>query len=275
MRLPSTLRSLFLASLSAAVIAAPAAAQYNPGQDTVVVTRAADGSGADINVRGSLTPSDAAVLFGITPPPSPDAILILDSGQSPRWSTETLADIDRELGGDGTVEIELFPEDERNAGPETRPAPDRAPAPSSSPSGSMQPRSGMWQAAPGAVEAVDCPSMIASNLGSFSSAGRIDTAPRRITFDQPFNPASLPGLSDQLNFDWLQMDPNTWIGSADLPGAQGMTPHMQLTVRVVSPEELLTVGVVRLNFPPQLVSTLGGGEDCRTVLETRMSRISD
>lgn len=275
MILKTSLKTLLAASAACGLAMGAAQAQYDPGRDTVVITRAENGQGADINVRGSLTPHDIAVLLGIAPPPSEDAKLIMEQGQPPRWSTQPLDVIDVELGGDGSVEIDLFPDAMRPT--PANPAPrDSADASWSGSNGSaIQPRSGMWQASAPSVRTEGCPSMIASNMGGFMNTSRFDTGPRQITFDGPFNPASLPGLSDQLNFSWLQMDPNTWIGSAELPGSQGMTPTMQLTVRLLSPVEMQTVGVVSLNFPQQLLQTLGGGGDCRAVSETVMRRISD
>ncbi|WP_440959206.1 hypothetical protein ACFELO_03590 [Oceanicaulis sp. LC35] len=270
-----SIKTLLAAGAALGLVMGAAQAQYDPGRDTVVITRADNGQGADINVRGSLTPQDMAILLGITPPPSDDAKLIMEQGQPPRWSTQPLDVIDVELGGDGSVEIDLFPDAMRR--PPANPAPrDTAGSSRSASSGSaIQPRSGMWQADAPSVRTEGCPSVIASNMGGFMNAGRFDTGPRQVTFDGPFNPAALPGLSDQLNFSWLQMDPNTWIGTADLPGTQGMTPSMQLTVRLLSPVEMQTVGVVSLNFPQQLLQTLGGGADCRAVSETVMRRISD
>lgn len=246
--------------------------QYNPGQDTVVVTRAADGSGAEINVREALTPADAAVLFGISPPPSSDAILIIEPGETPRWSTESLAEIDRELGGDGSVEIDLFPDD--GPAPETRTQSGGDGRVASIFDGPrIQPRDGVWQTAQGEVQAVDCPSMISSNLSQFANAGT-PPGPQSVTFDDPFDPAVLPGMSN-LDLAWLPNGENSWIGGGNLAGAGGMSPYMQLTVTVVSPARIETVGVVQLNFPPQLVQTLGGGENCRTVVEGHMERIGD
>lgn len=275
-------RSTSLLALCAALICGtPGLAQsngYNPGQDTVVITRAPDGSGATISVRDRLGPTDAAILFGIDMPPSSDAFLIVEAGRAPRWSTDTLSDIDRELGGDGQVEIDIFPDDGPGHRPDAAPATPRASDSGASglfSGGAIQPRNGTWQGTPSAPQVLGCPSMIASNMGSFLSAGQSAVAPRSFTFDRPFNPAALPGLSDQLNFDWLQSDANTWVGSADLPGAQGMTPHMRLTVRVASPERIETVGVVFLNFPEQLVRTLGGGGDCRTLAESALVRVGD
>lgn len=267
------LKTLLAASAACGLAMSTAQAQYDPGRDTVVITRSEGGQGADINVRGSLTPHDMAVLLGISPPPSDDAKLIMERGQPPRWSTQSLEVIDVELGGDGSVEIDLFPDDMRPA--PNLPTPRDNAVSSPSIGGAIQPRSGMWQADAPSVRTEGCPSVIASNMDGFMNAGRLDTGPRQITFNGPFNPASLPGLSDQMNFSWLQMDPNTWIGSAELPGAQGMTPTMQLTVRLLSPVEMQTVGVVSLNFPQQLLQTLGGGGDCRAVSETVMRRISD
>jgi|GEM_PF-6049914 len=199
------------------------------------------GSGARFYLS-DLTISQAAVTAGTDVPSNSDGVLVVGAGKKPYWSTAGRKQIDRDCGGQGQDEIELFP-------------------------GGLQPRDGTWRTTVQPTEMKGCPSMLASAIAAGSA--RAQTTTRRVEFPEPFDPNKLPRDFNP-GHSWQAAGAHRWTSSIYSGGtnfgAEGMqATDVRLTLQLVSETEIRQSGSVKINLPKIAQQTLGISGDCRVI----------
>lgn len=163
----------------------------------------------------SATADEAAIAFGIAAPAAADSVLVLTDG-TPEWSSKSLDDIDLQMGGDGTCELELFEE--------------------------MKPEDGIW-ASKARINALSCGSGTARMRGVLES-NLHGTKPARLAWKSVFDAdtyfrAWLAANPDPeaANPKWTRQGPYRFSGRETL---EGMVSRYDM--------ELLTPTLFRMNW---------------------------
>jgi hypothetical protein len=209
------------------------------------------GSGARFFLS-DLTVSQASVSAGTNMPSSSDGVLIVGAGKKPFWSFAGRKQIDRDCGGDGQDEIELFP-------------------------GALQPRDGNWRTTVQAARAQGCPQMLASAIAA-KTQGR-QTTTRRNKFPKPFDPNKLPRDFNP-GHSWSAAGENRWTASIfnqgiDFGAGGNQKTDVRLTMELTSETEIRQSGSVRVSLPEIVQKTLNISGDCQVITDSVSTWIGD
>jgi hypothetical protein len=199
-----------------------------------------------------LTIDEASVAAGTELPSASGGILIIGAGRKPEWSTASRRQIDRECGGQGQEEVELFP-------------------------GGLQPRDGNWRTVVKATRMEGCPEMLASAMAAQNKGP--ETTTRRVSFPKPFDPNKLsrdfnPGHS------WSAAGDNRWTASIFTQGvdygAEGaQKTDVRLTMELVSETEIRNSGSVQMSLPKFAQKVMNFSGDCRVITDSVSTWIGD
>ncbi|WP_417410890.1 hypothetical protein [Hoeflea sp.] len=209
------------------------------------------GSGARFFLS-DLTVSEASVSAGTNVPSSPDGVLIIGVGEKPYWSFAGRKQIDRDCGGDGQDEIELFP-------------------------GGLQPRDGNWRTVVKATRMEGCPEMLASAMAAQNKGQQTTT--RRVSFPKPFDPNKLPRDFNP-GHSWSAAGDNRWTASIFTQGvdygAEGaQKTDVRLTMELVSETEIRNTGSVKMSLPEFAQKVMNISGDCRVITDSVSTWLGD
>lgn len=229
----SKLKALMLAS--SVVLAMGANALADP---LVIVVPNPSGKGVSVYTNATVTDLEYAILTGLDAPPEApgQTVLLLEEGAPPRWTNDTVDEIDRRHRGDGSpptqdlskvpfqnndvielvediepdAPMEIFDEDDDdNKGGDDDGLPNV--------SGGIVLQDGTWNRIAGHTGFEGCgpklPGQVRSILPSFPNETR------NMTFSTPFNPHTDLGFDSQILILWSQTSPNEWVGNVELPTA--------------------------------------------------------
>ena len=227
-----------LAAAISSVAATPAASEEK------ALVAECTGKGARFFLS-DLTAEEAAVVAGTELPASSGAILIIGAGRTPAWSTATRRQIDRDCGGQGQDEIELFP-------------------------GGLQPRDGTWRTTVKATRMEGCPEMLASAMAAQNTGPQTST--RRADFPKPFDPNKLPRDFNP-GHSWVSAGDNRWTASifaqgVDYGAGGEQKTDVRLSMEVVSETEIRQTGSVKVVLPAVASKTLNITGDCRIITDS-------
>ncbi|MEM5472030.1 hypothetical protein WNZ14_09875 [Hoeflea sp. AS60] len=236
--------SLLMAAAACAV-ASPAMAEQK------ALVAECTGSGARFFLS-DLTITEASVSAGTNVPSSSDGVLIVGVGERPYWSFAARKQIDKDCGGDGQDEIELFP-------------------------GGLQPRDGNWRTTVKAARAQGCPQMLASAIAAKTEAPQTTT--RRINFPKPFDPNELPRDFNP-GHSWSAAGDNRWTASIfnqgiDFGAGGSQKTSVNLTMELISETEIRNSGSVKISLPAIAQKTLNISGDCRVITDSVSTWIGD
>lgn len=215
--------------------------------------------------------------------------VILEPGQPPRLTYETLAALDRRFGGDGIPETPAptttladipatNPEQALPAprNPETPLPPARIPdviplddIPEGVPMALIDRdsvtyialRDGLWKSTLDFNFDSGCPPQVGPAVRQMVGNG----ATTRAQFSSPYHPTD---FSDQLAFaPWKRVSSNGFVAGPFSPtGAAGMPPGMSFSLlyimAAVSPEQVDVWAQVILTLPPAMAAMIGGSASC-------------
>ncbi|MBU2485686.1 MAG: hypothetical protein KKG78_11435 [Alphaproteobacteria bacterium] len=233
------MRKIFLATV---VIACGVASQAIAEEKALVAE--CTGNGARFFLS-DLTIDEASVAAGTELPAAAGGILIIGAGRKPEWSMASRKQIDRECGGQGQEEVELFP-------------------------GGLQPRDGNWRTVVKATRMEGCPEMLASAMTAKNQGPQTTT--RRVSFPKPFDPNKLPRDFNP-GHSWSAAGDNRWTASIFTQGvdygAEGaQKTDVRLTMELVSETEIRNTGSVKVSLPEFAQKTLNISGDCRVITDS-------
>ena len=240
------MRMISLSTIAATcLISIPVAAQEK------ALVAECNGNGARFYLS-DLTRDEAAITAGTPSPSVSDNVLVVGTGRVPQWSSASRKQIDKDCGGQGQDEIELFP-------------------------GGLQPRDGSWRTNVQPAQAKGCPAMLASAIAAKNGGSQIMT--RQVTFPKPFDPNKLPRDFNP-GHSWKPDGENRWASSIFANkinfGAEGMqATDVRLSMELVSETEIRQSGTVKVNLPKIAQQTLGVSGDCRVVTNSVSTWVSD
>lgn len=209
------------------------------------------GSGARFYLS-DVTIAQASVAAGTAIPSTPGGILIIGTGRKPEWSMASRRQIDRECGGQGQEEVELFP-------------------------GGLQPRDGNWRTVVKATRMEGCPQMLASAVAANNQGPQTTT--RRVSFPKPFDPNKLPRDFNP-GHSWRAAGDNRWTASILDQGMNFGSEGVQktkvgLTMELVSETEIRNSGSLKVSLPAIAQKTLNISGDCRVITDSVSTWIGD
>jgi len=192
-----------------------------------------------------LTIDEASVAAGTEIPSTSGGILIIGAGRKPEWSLASRRQIDRECGGQGQEEVELFP-------------------------GGLQPRDGNWRTVVKATRMEGCPEMLASAMAAQNKGQQTTT--RRVSFPKPFDPNKLPRDFNPVH-SWSTAGDNRWTASIFTQGvdygAEGaQKTDVRLTMELVSETEIRNTGSVKMSLPKFAQKVMKISGDCRVITDS-------
>lgn len=228
--------------LTTAAIACGAAPQAMAEEKALVAE--CTGNGARFYLS-DLTIDEASVAAGTELPAASGGILIIGAGRKPEWSTASRKQIDRECGGKGQEEVELFP-------------------------GGLQPRDGNWRTVVKATRMEGCPEMLASAMAAQNKGAQTTT--RRVSFPKPFDPNKLPRDFNP-GHSWSAAGDNRWTASIFTQGvdygAEGaQKTDVRLTMELVSETEIRNTGSVQMSLPKFAQKVMNISGDCRVITDS-------
>jgi hypothetical protein len=240
------MRKIFLAT---AAISGGMASQAMAEEKALVAE--CTGSGARFYLS-ELTIDEASVAAGTELPSASGGILIIGAGRKPEWSTASRRQIDRECGGQGQEEVELFP-------------------------GGLQPRDGNWRTVVKATRMEGCPEMLASAMAAQNKGP--ETTTRRVSFPKPFDPNKLPPDFNP-GHSWSAAGDNRWTASIFTQGidygAEGaQKTDVRLTMELVSETEIRNTGSVQVTLPEFAQKVMNISGDCRVITDSVSTWIGD
>ena len=240
------MRKIFLAT---AVLACGVASQAIADEKALVAD--CTGSGARFFLS-DLTIAEASVAAGTELPSTSGGILIIGAGRKPEWSMASRRQIDRECGGQGQEEVELFP-------------------------GGLQPRDGNWRTVVKATRMEGCPEMLASAMAAQNKGP--ETTMRRVSFPKPFDPNKLPRDFNP-GHSWSAAGDNLWTASIFTQGvdygAEGaQKTDVRLTMELVSETEIRNTGSVQMSLPKFAQKVMNISGDCRVITDSVSTWIGD
>lgn len=240
------MRSIFL--LTAAI--ASGVATHAVADEKALVAECT-GSGARFFLS-DLTIDEASVAAGTELPSTSGGILIIAAGRKPEWSTASRRQIDRDCGGPGQEEVELFP-------------------------GGLQPRDGNWRTVVKATRMEGCPGMLASAMAAKNQGPQTTT--RRVSFPKPFDPNKLPRDFNP-GHSWSAAGDNRWTASiftqgVDYGAAGAQKTDVRLTMELHSETEIRQSGSVKASLPKFAQKTLNISGDCRIVTDSVSTWVGD
>ena len=199
-----------------------------------------------------LTIDEASVAAGTELPSTSGGILIIGAGRKPEWSNASRRQIDRECGGPGQEEVELFP-------------------------GGLQPRDGNWRTVVKATRMQGCPEMLASAMAAQNKGPQTTT--RRVSFPKPFDPNKLPRDFNP-GHSWSAAGDNRWTASifsqgVDFGAEGAQKTDVRLTMELVSDTEIRQSGSVKVSLPKIAQKTLNISGDCRVITDSVSTWIGD
>lgn len=243
-------------------LALGAASQTSPALAEKVVVAECSGNGAHFYL--SDVERDEADLLadgvGAGPSPSADAVFVIDRGRY-RWDTRSRAAIDRDCGGDGNDELELFR--------------------------GIQPRSGRWQARLGETRLDGCPAVMQNAFPKSPGALPAEwRQPRRLTFDVPFHPDQLEltrslSANGKSRITWRNAGDDAWRTEVfpelfgQIPAGQGKGSKMSWTLTVASETEIEHTTMLDIALPAAMSQLTGGARSRRMTSENRWLRVGD
>lgn len=235
--------------LATAAIACGTASQAMADEKALVAE--CTGNGARFFLS-DLTIGEASVAAGTEIPSSSSAILIIGAGREPAWSTASRRQIDRECGGKGQEEVELFP-------------------------GGLQPRDGNWRTEVRATRMEGCPEMLTNAMAAKNQGPQ--TITRRVTFPRPFDPNKLPRDFNP-GHSWNAAGDNRWTASifsqgVDFGAEGAQKTDVRLTMELVSETEIRQSGSVKVSLPEIAQKTLNISGDCRVITDSVSTWIGD
>lgn len=278
---------------------------------TIIARQSPDGRGAVFEHLPHLDPSETGLLLNGPLPQDHDYILILEEGKEPVWDQGPLDEIDRKLGGDGKVTVEVFPAEEekratpglefkRREGLHIEPDPeftegeglrldpeedlvfdeDEGTTVEALPDG-FQPRDGVWEAEVGRTTLEGCPAMLKSQLAPMLNAQPSPLPSRRaMQFSNPFDPNRLE-LSRTAAVSWERIGQTSWRSEiapetfAQIPAGAGGTSSFVWQLDVAGEGEIRFTRTIHFSLPDIAVSMMGGGRDCRIFGTDRWLRVAD
>lgn len=236
----SKFKSVLLAS--AMVIAASSSVLADP---LVIVVPNPSGNGVSVYTNPTVTDLEYAVLTGLDAPPEApgQTILFLEEGAPPRWTNDTIEEIDRRHRGDGSpptqdlslvpfqnndvielsddlapkAPMKIFDEDDDADGDKGSDDPSKSVGDDGEPNVStgIQLKDGKWNRIAGHTGFEGCgpklPGQVRSILPNFPDETR------NMTFSTPFNPHTDLGFDSTILILWSQTPPNEWFGNVELP----------------------------------------------------------
>lgn len=233
------MRKIFLAT---AAIACGVAFQAKAEEKALVAE--CTGNGARFFLS-DLTIDEASVAAGTEIPSTSGGILIIGAGRKPEWSLASRRQIDRECGGQGQEEVELFP-------------------------GGLQPRDGNWRTVVKATRMEGCPEMLASAMAAQNKGQQTTT--RRVSFPKPFDPNKLPRDFNP-GHNWSAAGDTRWTASIFTQGvdygAEGaQKTDVWLTMELVSETEIRNTGSVKMSLPKFAQKVMNISGDCRVITDS-------
>lgn len=233
------MRKIFLATAAVACSAIPQAM----AEEKALVAECT-GNGARFYLS-ELTIDEASVAAGTELPSNSGGILIIGAGRKPEWSTASRRQIDRECGGQGQEEVELFP-------------------------GGLQPRDGNWRTVVKATRMEGCPEMLASAMAAQNKGP--ETTTRRVSFPKPFDPNKLPRDFNP-GHSWSAAGDNRWTATIFTQGidygADGaQKTDVRLTMELVSETEIRNAGSVKISLPKFAQKVMNISGDCRVITDS-------
>lgn len=233
----SKLTSVMLAS--SIVLALGANALADP---LVIVVPNPSGNGVSVYTNATITDLEYAILTGIDAPPEApgQTVLFLEEGAPPRWTNDTIGEIDRRHRGDGSppmqdlskipfqnndvIELiddiapnaprEIFDDDDDDTGEDRKSGDDDG---LSNISGEIALKDGNWNRIAGHTGFEGCGPTLPGQVHSILP--RFPDETRNMTFSTPFNPHTDLGFDSQILILWSQTSPNEWVGNVELPTA--------------------------------------------------------
>ncbi len=236
----SKFKSVLLASAIVFAMGSPVLAD-----PLVIVVPNPSGNGVSVYTNDTITDLEYAILTGLDAPPEApgQTILFLEEGSPPRWTNDTIAEIDRRHRGDGSpptqdlakvpfqsgsvielseqgdakAPIEIFDEDEDEGsdGPGKNGEDDGGDDGLPNVSTGIVLQDGIWNRVAGHTGFEGCgpklPGQVRSILPNFPDETR------NMTFSTPFNPHTDLGFDSTILILWSQTSPNEWVGNVELP----------------------------------------------------------
>lgn len=204
--------------------------------DTTIARCSPDWDGA---VFQTVSPSADEIAFTIghdlSPPPFPDAILIMRDNAAPVWSRREARSIHATCGGEGEPIIDLF-------------GPERA-------------RNGIWRAEIIDTEMEGCPPSIAAAVVSVGGAANST----QIVWPQPFSPAPLMSGHGT----WRQTGLSRWRGYIENESNDYALGRVTVTMRLISDTEITGTQYTTFVLAPAIAQMIGMGEFCRVKTTAR------
>lgn len=236
-------------SFAAAAIACGIASQAMADEKALVAE--CTGNGARFFLS-DLTIDEASVAAGTELPSGSGGILIIGAGRKPEWSMASRRQIDRDCGGKGQEEVELFP-------------------------GGLQPRDGNWRTVVQATRTEGCPEMIASAMAAKNQGPQTTT--RRVSFPKPFDPNKLPRDFNP-GHSWSADGERRWTASIFAQGvdfgADGtQKTDVRLAMELISETEIRQSGSVKITLPAVAQKVMRMPEDCRVITDSVSTWIGD
>ena len=262
-----------IANLKATLLAGVMVFAYgtNVLADPLVIAVANENkTGVSVFTNPNVTDTEYSILTGLDGPPDApgQTVLILEEGSPPRWTNDTLNEIDRRYGGDGTppsqdlskvpfqngdvirlsqgdddnAPIEIFDPEEDEGGDEKGPSrtSDGDDDGLSNVADGLVLKDGLWNRIAGHTGFEGCgpklPGQVRSILPEFPDEQR------NMTFSHPFNPQTDLGFDSSMLILWGQTSPTEWTGFVELPTAgtaqAGIEFGMALELEILSAKEI-------------------------------------